>query len=177
MSRAVAIVGGTGCGKTFFTKQLIAKVNKSALMIFDVNNEYGTYYPYPFDADIDKFLNRAYRKKNCVILIEDATAFLSNRGRADVLQKILVGKRHTNNTVILLFHSFRALPKYIMDLCNTVVIFKTNDPEKIVSDGFQNPELTKAWRRVQDAAKNHPFFATYPRPKGVVPPSLSFDLY
>lgn len=177
MSRAIILVGGTGCGKTFMTKSLISKVNKSALMIFDVNNEYKDFYPYPFDADIDKFLSKAYRKRNCVILIEDATAFLSNRGRADTLQKMLVAKRHTNNTILLLFHSFRAIPKYIMDLCNTVIIFKTNDPETIVKDGFQNPELTAAWKKVQDAAKNHPFFKTYPRPKGVIPPSISFDLY
>jgi len=177
MSRCIIITGGTGCGKTFFTKSLIKKANRSALMVFDVNKEYQDVYPYPFNDDVDAFLDKCYRKQNAVILMEDATAFLSNRGRSDKLQKMLVGKRHTNNTIILLFHSFRAIPKYIMDLANTVVIFKTNDPEEIVSKGFGNPELTKAWRKVQDAAKNHKFFSTYPRPKGVVPPFTIFNLY
>lgn len=177
MSRAVIIVGGTGCGKTFYSKSLIKNVHKGALMVFDVNNEYKEFYPYPFDDDIDKFLNKAYRKRNAVILMEDATAFISNRGRSDILQKMLVGKRHTNNTFLLLFHSFRAVPKYIMDLSNTVVIFKTNDPEEIVSKGFQNEQLTSAWRSVQKASLNHKFFSSYPRPKGIAPPFATFNLY
>ena len=116
MSKAFILVGSTGCGKTYFTKQLLKTVHKNALLIFDVNNEWKEYYPYPFDADIDKFLEKANKVRKGVILIEDATAFLSNRGRSDLLTKILVAKRHTQNTIILLFHSMRSIPKYIVDI-------------------------------------------------------------
>jgi Helicase HerA, central domain len=177
MSKAFILVGGTGCGKTYFTKQLIKKVNKNALHIFDVNNEYRDYYDKPFNPDIDIFLEEAYKKMNAVILIEDATAFLSNKGRSDKLQKILVGKRHTNNTIILLFHSMRAIPKYIADVCTHIVIFKTNDPLAIVKKAFENDELTEAWQRVQNACKNHKFFSSYPPPKGVAPPSFIHKIY
>lgn len=176
MSKAIIIVGGTGCGKTYFTKQLIKNVHKNALLVFDVNNEYKEYYPYPFNPDIDDFLSKCSKVTNGVFLFEDATAFLSNRGRSDQLTKILVAKRHTKNTIILLFHSMRAIPKYIMDLSNMVVIFKTNDPEKKVAE-FENDGLLETWRNVQAACVNHKFFSSYPPPAGIAPPSAVYSLY
>lgn len=177
MSKAFILVGGTGCGKTYFTKQLLKSVNKNALLVFDVNNEYKEYYPYPFNPDIDKFLEKASKISKGVILIEDATAFLSNRGRSDLLTKILVAKRHTQNTVILLFHSMRSIPKYLVDISTHVVIFKTNDPQTIVERSFENEALTSAWSRVQNNCKGHPFFSQYPPPPGIAPPSEIVSLY
>lgn len=177
MSKAIILVGGTGCGKTYFSKNnLIKYANKSALHIFDVNNEYKDFYPYPFNPDIDVYLAKASKLTNAVLLMEDSTAFLSNRGRSDALTKIMVAKRHTNNTIILLFHSFRYIPKYIFDLSNLVVIFRTNDPLKKIEE-FENEELTAAWLRVQDAAKNHPFWSSYPPPNGTAPPYEIFKIY
>lgn len=177
MANSILIVGGQGTGKTHFAKQVISKVPRQNLLVFDVNNEYKDFYPYPFNPDIDAFLSKVLERQNGVILVEDATAFLSNRGRKDSLVKALVSKRHSNNTYILLFHSFRAVPKYIFDLCNKVVIFKTNDPESLIQNAFQNDELTQAWKEVQDAAKDHEFFSVYPRPEGVAPPSKIVTLY
>jgi ATPase family associated with various cellular activities (AAA). len=177
MSKAFILVGSTGCGKTYFTKQLLKTVHKNALLIFDVNNEWKEYYPYPFDADIDKFLEKANKVRKGVILIEDATAFLSNRGRSDLLTKILVAKRHTQNTIILLFHSMRSIPKYIVDISTHIVIFKTNDPLTLVEKAFENEKITEAFERVQTNAKNHPFWSQYPPPTGIAPPSEIVSLY
>lgn len=177
MSKALILVGGTGCGKTYFTKRLLRTVNKNALLIFDVNNEYSEFFPYPFNPDIDIFLSKASKIKQGVILIEDATSFLSNRGRSDALTKILVAKRHTKNTIILLFHSMRAVPKYLVDLSTHLVIFKTNDPIHIVEKGFDNERITDAFNRVQTNCKGHPFWSTYPPPPGIAPPSEIVSLY
>lgn len=177
MSKAIILVGSTGCGKTYFTKQLLKAVNKNALLIFDVNNEWKEFYPYPFDADIDNFLEKASKVRQGVILIEDATAFLSNRGRSDLLTKILVAKRHTKNTVILLFHSMRSIPKYIVDISTHIVIFKTNDPETLVERAFENEAITEAFKRVQSNCKGHPFWSAYPPPPGIAPPSEIVSLY
>lgn len=176
MSKAIILVGGTGCGKTYFSKQLIKGVNKNALHVFDVNNEYKEYYPYSFNPDIDTFLQKAYKMNNAVILIEDATAFLSNRGRSDLLTKLLVAKRHTKNTIILLFHSFRAIPKYIIDLSNLMVIFRTNDPPEIV-DKLGRSDLTETWQAVQSACDGHKFWSSYPPPPGIAPPHRLFKIY
>lgn len=177
MSKAFILVGGTGCGKTHFSKQCLQQINPNALLVFDVNNEYYDYYNVPFDPDIDKFLSKAYKVKNAFILIEDATAFLSNRGRSDLLTKVLVSKRHSKNTIFLLFHSFRAIPKYIFDLCTHVVIFNTNDPVEIVENGFQNNGLTNAFLSIRKQCENHPFWKEYPPPPGIAPPSMIFKIY
>lgn len=184
MSKAIILVGATGCGKTYKTKQLLKSANPKALHIFDTNNEYKDIYPYPFDADIDLFLEKAYRLKNAIILIEDATAFLSNRGRSDLLIKIMVGKRHAKindndpgNTIILLFHSMRSIPKYIMDISTDIIIFKTNDDPKFVKTEFKNERLFNAWLEVQNHALNNRFYSSQPPPKNTVPSMKHFNLY
>lgn len=176
MSKAFAIIGCTGSGKTYFTKQLIANVNKSALLIFDTNKEYEDYYPYPFDGDMDKFLEKARKVSNAVILIEDATSFFSTQGRSDELVKLMIAKRHSNNTYILLFHAFGDLPKYIYRKCTHVVIFKTLDSERHLK-AIDNDALTAEWQRIQNECAGHEFFSTYPPPKGIAPPSAIFSIY
>lgn len=174
---AIAFVGATGTGKTSLVRQMVKNVNKQAMLVFDVNNEWGDIYPYPFNDDIDLFLNRAYKLRNGIILVEDATSFLSTRGRSDLLTKILVGKRHTKNTILLLFHSFEDLPKYIFRKCTHVVIFKTLDSRSKIESIFGNERLTEAWQEVQDNCINHPFFSSKPPPPGVIPPSKIFSIY
>lgn len=178
MSKAILIIGATGCGKTYFVKHTLLKgVNPNALHIFDTNNEYADIYPYPFDADIDNYLDKAYRMKQAVMLIEDATAFISNRGRSDLLTKIMVAKRHTKNTIILLFHSMRSVPKYLMDISTDVFIFKTNDDLKYVKSEFKNEALFNAWKGVQEKTKLNKFYSSTPPPKNSKPDYVHFSLY
>ena len=176
MSRCFMLVGATGTGKTFFTKQLIKTVNKNSLLVFDVNDEYNDFYPYPFDPDIDKFLAKAEKVKKAVILIEDATSFFAVQGRSDRLIKILVGKRHTGNTIILLFHSWGDVPRYLYRKCTEVVIFKTHDAEKDVLK-VGNEQILNAWKDVQQQAAKSPFFSGYPPPQGTKPPLKIISLY
>ena len=174
--RCIALIGCTGSGKTFRTKQLISKANKKALRIFDTNNEYQDFYPVPFNPDMDEFLDGLEGVKNGVIVIEDATSFFSVYGNSRELVKLLIAKRHSNNTYILLFHSFGDFPKYIFRKCTDIIIFKTLDARKHL-DVIGIDDLTAAWEKVQAECKSHKFFSTQPPPKGVVPPSFHFSVY
>lgn len=176
MSKCIMIVGATGAGKTYFTKKLISNVNKNALIVFDVNDEYGDLYPYPFNPDMDAFLTKAEKVEKAVILIEDATSFFAVQGRSDKLIKILVAKRHTQNTIILLFHSWGDVPRYLYRKCTEVVIFKTLDSEKDVLK-VGNQQIFEAWQRVQAEARTSKFFSTYPPPPGEAPPMEIVKLY
>lgn len=163
MSKAIILVGGTGSGKTTTVKQMLSKVNKGSLLIFDVNNEYRDYLPdsekdTPFDPDMDNFLAKASKVRKAIILIEDATAFLSNRGRSDLLVKLMIAKRHTGNTLILLFHSMRSIPKYIMDYSTDIFILKTNDDPGYIKSEFKNELLLEAWQQVQEKVKTTPYY-------------------
>jgi len=174
--RCIALVGCTGSGKTFRTRQLISNVHRETLRIFDVNDEWENLYPEPFNPNMDKFLEKCEQVNNCVIVIEDATSFFSTQGRSQKLVELLVAKRHSNNTYILLFHAFADFPKYIYRKCTDVIIFKTLDSEQHLG-AIGNAQLTAAWDKVQKECAGHEFFASHPPPKGVVPPSFHFSVY
>lgn len=185
MSKLLILVGARGAGKTHYAKTLIAKAHPAACYIFDVNNEYGDKYrPYytELDGDIDSFITVTKNVRKGVILVEDATGFLPVNGRNLPFVKQIQGIRHTNNTFILLFHSMRTVPKYLMDFANAIVLFKTMDIPKRVEDTFgdvgnKDGTLYDAWKEVYETSKDHPFFETYPPPKGVAPPMKVFSLY
>jgi DNA helicase HerA-like ATPase len=148
MSKAFIFVGATGTGKTTDVKKsILDKVGKDNLFIFDVNNEYNAYYSktlLPFDT----FAETATQIRNGVILFEEATIFLSNRGSNEYLRDILVRKRHAKNIIVLVFHSFRSIPRYIFDLCNYVVIHKTNDNPDLIEQKFNHSGLTALFKEV-----------------------------
>jgi hypothetical protein len=174
--RCIALVGCTGSGKTFRTRQLVSKANPKALRIFDVNDEWEDLYPFPFDPSMDKFLDKCEKTEDGVIVIEDATSFFSTQGRSQKLVELLVAKRHSNNTYILLFHAFADFPKYIYRKCTDIIIFKTLDGIQHLN-AIGNEQLTAAWQEVQNQANGHEFFSTQPPPSGVVPPSKHFSVY
>jgi len=132
--KAIIIVGATGSGKSTFVKELITPVDVNRLHIYDVNRE---YFPDEPLSDFDQFLITATKLDESVIIFEEATIFFSNRGNDKRMRQLLVGKRHARNIIILLFHSIRAIPYYIFDLVNFVVLFNTNDEEPIVKEKYE----------------------------------------
>lgn len=132
--KAIIIVGATGSGKSTLVKRLIAPVDVNRLFVYDVNREYFPREPLP---DFDQFLIGATKRRESVLVFEEATIFFSNRGNDKRMRQLLVGKRHAGNVIILLFHSIRSIPYYIFDLVNAVIVFNTNDDEPIVKEKYQ----------------------------------------
>ncbi len=170
------LVGATGSGKTYFTRQMLTSINPKSCLTFDVNNEWPEHNPYPiqngrFWPDMDIYLEKAMKLSNSVLILEDATSFFAVQGRSDLLVKILVARRHTGNTSILLFHSFGDVPRYLFrKVTAAVVIFKTEDNENdVLRLGKQ--KVFDAWKRVQMECEGHQFFSTNPPPPGIAPPS------
>lgn len=185
MSQLIILVGCPGAGKTHKAKSLIEKANPDACYLFDVNAEYGKKYKQWYtqlDGDIDEFVTHIRRVTNGIILIEDATGFLPVNSRNNLFVRCLQGRRHTNNTYILLFHSMQDIPKYILRFCNAIFIFKTLDRFDYVQKTFgdvmsRDGDLATAWKAIYDESKSHRFFETYPPPKGVIPPFRVFSMY
>jgi|SRR6185369_4134602 len=149
------IVGGTGVGKTTYTKNKLKKVNKNAIYLIDVQNEYPEVINRYTGDDIDEYNSRARRMTNAVIVYEEATIFFSNRSSSDVIRRMLVSKRHDNNTYFFVFHSLRTIPRYLFDLSNYITIFKTNDNEDLVQKRFENNLLTETFLRVKNNPDKH----------------------
>lgn len=153
-SIAHLVVGKQGTGKTTFIKNMIAKANPNALLIYDVNNEYSEFYPEPF-VDMEAFLAKAGRHKNTIQVYEEATIFFGTRASNAELRKMIVGMRHTGNTFILAFHSLRSVPVNVYELCNYITLFKTNDAENRIDSKFDDERLTRVFREVKDSPDPH----------------------
>lgn len=162
--KATILAGGTGTGKTSFMKERLDNINPGSLFLYDVNQEYRDYYKKPL-IKFDQFAEQSSKIRNGVIVYEEATIFLSNRGSNDYIREVLVKKRHQNNTIFFIFHSMRAVPRWVYDLCNYVVLFKTNDSESVIENRFENELLTETFRRVQKNSINnshyHEVFSIY----------------
>ncbi len=145
---ATICIGRRGCGKTTMSKKLLDErpVNMPVI-IYDINNEYANYYQEDF-LEFPVFLQKISDEKirKTYILIEEATIFFSTRSRFEEMMNVLVRARHTGNIIQLNFHSFSSVPKNIYHLLDYVVVFKTNDSEKDVTDRFDNPEVLKAYK-------------------------------
>jgi len=141
-------IGRSGCGKTTYTRALLEKkpINMPCL-IYDINDEYGDYYPEDFE-DFEVFLNRISdeKVKNHYIIIEEATIFFSTQSNFKEIKNVLVRARHTGNIIQLNFHSFSSVPKGIYNLLDYVTVFKTNDNLKNVTDRFDHPAVIQAYK-------------------------------
>ena len=102
MSKAFLIVGGTGQGKSTLAKSMLSKFDSDQALIYDVNNEYGEYQNAinANNVSVESFLNMCDNSRGAVCLMEEATIFMNPRGSNIDAQKLLVGKRHTNNIYI-----------------------------------------------------------------------------
>jgi hypothetical protein len=144
---ASVCIGKRGCGKTTFSKILMNnRPKKMPIIVYDINNEYHDYYPYPFE-EFPIFLNKISDDeiRRTYILIEEATIFFSTRSRFEEMLNVLVRARHTGNIIQLNFHSFSSVPKNIYHLLDYVIVFKTNDSEDDVTNRFDNPKVLQAY--------------------------------
>lgn len=142
------VVGHTGQGKSTWTKKFVSNTNH---YVFDVNNEYG-YLPDDnvirpqmrnTTLNMATFVKNAAMLKGTNIVFEDATGFLRGRQSED-FARLLIGKRHSKNNYILLFHSVNRVPPEIMEMTNFLILFKTIDNVRLVEQKFGNNIITNA---------------------------------
>jgi hypothetical protein len=150
-------VGRSGCGKTTLTKEMLDKRPEGMpCMIYDINQEYGMYYNEPFD-DFDVFLAKLSmdETRHHYIIIEEATIFFNTQSNFQDMKNVLVRARHTGNIIQLNFHSFSSIPKGIYNLLDYVIVFKTNDNLKSVTDRFDNPKVVEAYKEAISSPDEH----------------------
>lgn len=88
--------------------------------------------------------------ENTITVIEEATICLDPRKKEGTVLEMIIKKRHDNNIMILNFHSWRTVPHYIIDFCDFITIFKTQDSDRAIKDRCDWDTVFKAFKRVQN---------------------------
>lgn len=144
------IVGMPGTGKSTFVFEILDRIpNKKTIFVYDVENEYKKYFPYPL-LDFNEFINKITPIKKAVIVFEESTIFLSNRSFNQQVQRLITQKRHTGNYLLFIFHSVRAIPYYIYDSADYLTLFKTNDTVELINYRFRDRNVNNAWHEVNN---------------------------
>lgn len=158
MPYTILNVGRPKAGKTTMTKKIlngyVKDGRKKDFCIYDVNNEYAEFHDEPF-LTYEDWIESIKDVKNKIILVEEATIFFSTRSSDKILKELLVRRRHTNNVIILNFHSINDIPKYIFNLTNYVILFKTNDDFQSVKAKCSIPKFLRMFEDVQKSDDLH----------------------
>ena len=165
--KVIVIVGRKRTGKTTLAAALIKKLKRPANYIYDINNEYtrklGIKNDYTGQIDKEQFLNAVNPNgprpvKNALIVFEEATGYFSSKGREEILVNVITRSRHTNNSVILIFHSIADLPRYIFSYSDYVALFKTNDFSNTLDNKLRkNAQFMKYYQLVKMSDDPHKY--------------------
>ena len=146
---ALGVVGRPRVGKSQYLKKLMtqALMQNRKIVVYDVNCEHKEFFNEPYIDDCEVFFNKYKDSKNTLFILEEATTFLTTRGVNNQLKKMIIGRRHTNNDFVLVFHGFYFLPTYISMVLDYYTIFKTNDTvDKL--DKKVSQKIVKAWEKI-----------------------------
>lgn len=144
--KAIIVVGARGKGKSTFIKTCLHGVKR--VLIYDVNGEYSESVNEPL-LSFQEFVAKASQAVKTIIVFEEATIFIGHSSSSETLREILVRARHTENTIFLVFHSLRSVPRFIYDLCSDVVLHQTNDNPDFIMKRFENKALLTAFNTIQ----------------------------
>ena len=157
------VMGAPGMGKSPFAQKMI---EGRRCLVMDINNEYGDRTKYPgqrtiglsndtrqprcryIGTDIKTFSDLALTKRNTVVIFEEATMFFRGKQKSET-SKLIIGRIHTGNTYIFLFHSINRVPPEIMEIADIAVLFKTNDEETTVKKKYSR--LLPAYEKLRGA--------------------------
>jgi hypothetical protein len=169
MGSTFIVIGAPGTGKSPFVKALIE--NRRCL-IFDVANEYGARVKYPGQIplnlstdirqprsrfvvmDLKGFLNACNTKRDTVCVFEEATGFMQGMLQLEVTQ-LMIGRLHTGNTYVFVFHSINSVPPRILEMSSYAVLFKTNDIDRVVDR--KAPRLYDYYKALQEKPAGEKF--------------------
>lgn len=155
------VMGAPGMGKSPFAQ---AMIKDRKCLVFDINNEYGSRTKYSNQTpiglssnvrdircryvgwDINTFSLLAMGKKDTVVIMEEATAFFRGKQKMET-SRLIIGRIHTGNTYVFLFHSINRVPPELMEIADIAVLFKTNDEEKTILRKY--PRLFPAYEELK----------------------------
>lgn len=147
------IVGEMGKGKTTYIKEWLsrtAQIGKDHLIYCLLSEDYNRKTQNVI-VDRDAFLNKAVRKRNTLFVVDEAITFIpeekpDTRNKKDLfglkLYTWLSNSRKLNNPILIVFHSMRDVPVWLIMYTQFFVRFQTMDQADVQARRFRSyPKL------------------------------------
>lgn len=153
MGMNLVLVGRMRSGKTTEAKRIAVELG-FPLVVNDENREWGQQ-----PLDIKQFLAQAdkYYGRPTTFVWEEATGYLTNVGGSSEdfrrVTRALVRRFHTRHVNLLLFHSIRAVPVWVMDYADRLVLFPTSDRPSLIEQRYKGHPVLDAFRTVNDPSR------------------------
>lgn len=147
MGKLITVIGGAHQGKSYYTKQQLLNPDINCF-VFDIQNAYGETstkegdlilnlpldYKEPrarFYGEPSEFIALALKRKNTIIVLEEATAFFEGK-TTDYTRRLMIDRYHKGNNIMFQFHSINSVPPRILEMTEIFVLFKTGDDQSNV---------------------------------------------
>lgn len=180
----VSLIAGTrGTGKTDFGKLVLRSIPARKKLVIDTfdNPVWRTMktHEYPEGANqhipilpISKLRyweNGLYRiadsdtvnvfsqiqqyANNCILFFDDATKVIGSKITTDV-KKFVLDSKQKNLDIIFVFHSLAAIPNDLINIADTLTLFKTNDAQ-ISKTKYNFPEIQIAYDHLKKSKNRY----------------------
>lgn len=136
---SIVIIGYQGAGKTPIAKQLKQEAGMRNNIVFDIRHEYPEDEFTTFH-DFEKFKKFISTAKDCLIIFEEATAYIGFFRDLELIN-LITGVEHNRLVIIFLFHSIKSVPHFVIELSRFVILLNTNDSPELIKS--QRPLLYK----------------------------------
>ena len=161
MGMNIVLIGRMRTGKTTEAKRIAVALG-FPLIVNDENREWGQQ-----PLDVKHFLSLAdkHHGRPTTFVWEEATGYLTNVGGSSEdfrrVTRALVRRFHTRHVNLLLFHSIRAVPVWVMDYADRLILFPTSDRPSLVEQRYKGHPVLDAFHEVNDP--NREIVAVSPR--------------
>ena len=165
VKRRIAVVGGSGQGKSFFIKNRLlpqfAQQSKN-IFIWDKNGEYNPEHDYKlninnwkkFERNREALIRNICDLQNSLILVDEAATVFNKRSFSQEFEEKMIGARHDNVIIIVVYHSLSAIPEYMVQYLDRLVLFKTHETATKFKTKFDRVEINLAFERLQNNKTN-----------------------
>lgn len=137
------IVGGRGCGKTYFLEHSLKQDNTIVFELVKTNRWQG--YKKYFYEDFENGAINMRDIANKKIVFEDATAYV-NSNMKNGLKKLIVFSKQIGCDVFVVFHSVNIIPPFMWLLFNYIVLFKCPKPRQTALNADYFNEIMQKWK-------------------------------
>lgn len=168
------ICGRRGTGKTTIQQNILMVNSKKTLVVDTFDHPSWQHFPIINIEQLKYWKNGNYRiilsnytkdliqisnsVNNCNIVYEDAKKYFNHSLPQSVINAVIDSKQK-NTDIYIMYHALSQIPKFLREMYDNLVLFKTKDSTEVYSK-FSNPhEIQQVHQRVMKHKSN--FYCEY----------------